>query len=68
MPHHEYDLEQVNRELKSYPLSRKIHAPMSRVEIYDSIWNGEPLYMIACGADERIEREEASLEQWRELY
>lgn len=68
MPYDEYDLEQVNRELKNHPLSRKIHAPMSRVEIYESIWNGEPLYRIACGADERLEREEASLEQWRELY
>ncbi len=68
MPYDEYDLEQVNRELKNHPLSKRTHAPMSRVEIYESIWNGEPLYRIASGADERTEREEASLEQWRALY
>ena len=41
---------------------------MTAQEIYESVWNGEPLYTIATGAGEQHEREEASLEEWRVLY
>lgn len=67
IPSGEYDLELVNQELQRYSLSKVTHAPMSRVEIYESIWNGEPLYTIGYGL-EGVGREEASLEEWRALY
>lgn len=67
IPSGEYDLELVNQELQRYSLSKVTHAPMSRVEIYESIWNGEPLYTIGYGL-EGAAREEASLEEWRALY
>lgn len=68
LPYDEYDLEQVNRELKNYSLSDEIHEPMTAQEIYESICNGEPFYTIATGAGGQTAREEASLEEWRALY
>lgn len=68
LPYDEYDLEKVNSQLKNYFLSDKMHEPMTAQEIYESVWNGEPLYTIATGAGEQHEREEASLEEWRVLY
>lgn len=61
LPHITYDTDEVNEILKKYPLSEKTHAPMSRIEIYESCWNGEPLYTIADVFDKKPEREEALL-------
>lgn len=68
LPQPEYDLEETNDMLKEYPLSEKPHAPMSRTEIYESCWDGEPLYTIASAYGEETVREEASLEEWKILY
>lgn len=68
LPQPEYDLNEINDILKEYPLSEIAHAPMSRSEIYESCWDGEPLYTIASAYREKNVREEASLEEWRTLY
>ena len=67
LPYEEYDLEQVNKQLTQYSLSKKKHEPMSQNEIYESLCNGEPLYTITC-ADEPPERTEASMDEWKLLY
>ncbi len=66
-PYDEYDLEQINKTLTHYALTDTRRPPMSRVEIYESICKGEPLYTISC-SDPIPERKEASLEEWKLLY
>lgn len=66
-PYDEYDLKQINKTLTHYALTDTKRPPMSRVEIYESICKGEPLYTISCG-DPIPERKEASLEEWKLLY
>lgn len=68
LPQPDYDMEEINDILKEYRLSEKSHVPMSHFEIYESCWNGEPLYTIANVAKEKKMREEASLEEWKTLY